>query len=153
MVPRSPRLADQAYVVGETYLLTAYEQRSAKTHKHEFAWLRGAWENLPEDLADLYPTPEHLRKRALIDAGFYHENVIDAGTKAAALRVAAYIRASDDFKLVIVRGPLVLVREAKSQSMRAMGKKDFQASKTAILDLISTMIGVAPAQLEAAEAA
>lgn len=153
MVPLSPRNADKAYCVGEVYRLVPHEERSVSSHRHEFAWLREAWKTLPENLAEIYPSPEHLRKRALIDAGYYHENAIDAGSNAAALRVAAYLKAADDFKLVIVRGPIVLIREAKSQSMRAMGKKDFQESKTAIMELISGMIGVSSEQLQKAEAA
>ena len=55
MVPRSQRLADQAYTVGETYLLVPHEQRTSATHNHEFAWLKEAWLNLPEQYADQFP--------------------------------------------------------------------------------------------------
>lgn len=147
MIPRSPKLADKAYTVGESYLLVTHEDRSTATHNHEFAWLKDAWLNLPESLADQYPTPEHLRKRALIDADFYDETIVDAGTNAAALRVASAFRSREEFSLVIVRGPAVVIRTAKSQSRRSMNKKDFQASKTAILEVVSNMIGVKPEQL------
>lgn len=147
MVPRSPRLADKAYTVGENYLLVTHEDRSTATHNHEFAWLKDAWLNLPENLSDEFPTPEHLRKRALIDGGFYDQTVIDAGSNAAALRVASAIRAREEFSLVIVRGPAVVIRTAKSQSRRSMNKQEFQASKTAILEVVSTMIGVKPEEL------
>lgn len=142
MIPRSQRLADKAYVVGESYLLVAHEERSEASHRQEFAWLREAWLQLPENLADLYATPTHLRKRALIEGGFYHETVIDAGTNAAALRVAAAFRSREEFSLVIVRGPAVVIRTAKSQSRRSMNKQEFQASKTAIIEIVSNMIGV-----------
>ncbi len=140
MVPRHPRRADQLFVVGETYPLIINEDRSVATHNHEFAWLREAWLNLPEALADLYPSPEHLRKRALIDAGFYDETVIDAGTNAAAIRVAAAVRAIDTFALVFVRKCFVIRRTAKSQSRRAMKKDEFQASKTAIMEVIDELV-------------
>lgn len=104
-------------------------------------------QSLPEDIADQYPSAEHLRKRALIQAGFYNEDVIDAGTTAGALRVAAYLRGKDDFAFVIVRGPIVSVRTAKSQSRRAMNRHEFQASKTALMDVVAEMIGVPPALL------
>lgn len=142
MAPLHPRRADRLYVVGEVYSLAPYQERSQVSHNHEFAWLNEAWQQLPEDLADLYPTSEHLRKRALIEAGFYDETVVDAGTNAAALRVATGFRSLDEFALVIVRGPIVLYRKAKSQSRRAMGAKTFQESKTAIMEIISEMIGV-----------
>lgn len=149
LIPRVPRLADKHLVVGETYMMVPWEDRSDATHKHEFAWLREAWMNLPEDVAVNYPSPEHLRKRSLIDAGYYVEKIVDAGSKAAALRVAAMIRSLDDFALVFVRDQFVIHRTAKSQSRRAMKKKEFQESKTAIMEIISNMIGVTPDTLQA----
>lgn len=153
MIPRHPKVADREYTVGERYALVPYEARSITSHNHEFAWLAEAWQNLPEQYADLYPTPEHLRKRALIEAGFYDETAVDAGTLAAAIRVAAAFRAKDEFALVIVRGPLVLIRTAKSQSRRAMDRETFQRSKTAIMEIISLMIGVKIPELAEASAA
>lgn len=144
MIPIRPKLADETYVIGSVYWLEEEQPRSGKSHNHEFAWLKEAWLQLPEEIADMYPTPEHLRKRALIQAGFFTEVVIDAGTQAAALRVAAFARGEDEFALVITRGPLVVVRKAKSQSRRAMGGPDFQASKTAALEIVAAMIGVTP---------
>jgi len=139
--------ADEQFVIGESYRLSVEEHRSDATHKHEFAWLREAHANLPEHLAALYPTPEHLRKRALIEAGYYNETIVDAGSNAAALRVAAAMRGMDDFAHVVVHRHNVLVRTAKSQSRRAMDKAEFQASKSAIMDMIADMIGVAPTDL------
>jgi hypothetical protein len=153
MIPRHPRRADQLFVVGQHYSLIEQEERSAATHNHEFAWLKEAWMNLPEALADLYPTQEHLRKRALIEAGFYDETIIDAGTSAAALRVASAIRAREEFSLVIVRGPAVVIRTAKSQSRRSMKKQEFQASKTAIMEVVADMIGTTATSLSQERAA
>lgn len=141
MEPLAKRRADELFVVGEVYRLAPWEERSPASHAHEFAWLAEAWRNLPEHLADLYPSPEHLRKRALIEAGYYDETAIDAGSKAAAERVASAFRSREPFALVIIRGPIVLIRTAKSQSHRAMDSKTFQASKTAIMDVVAGMIG------------
>jgi hypothetical protein len=94
--PHWGKRADAEYVVGEVYRMAEENQRSTATHNHEFAWVHDAWQNLPENLAPLYPSSEHLRKRALIDCGFYDEQIVDAGSNAAALRVAAAFRARDD---------------------------------------------------------
>ena len=149
MVPLHKTRAAHHYVIGERYTLVPHEDRSRVTHDHQFAWLAEAWANLPEDLKDLYPTPEHLRKRALIDAGYYDETIVDAGTNAAALRVASAFRAIDEFSYVIVRGPMVVRRTAKSQSRRSMDKRTFQDSKQKILEIVSDLIGVPPEQLQA----
>lgn len=140
--------ATRQCVIGQVYRIAEWADRSDATHKHEFAWLREAWANLPEQYAELYPSPEHLRKRALIQAGFYNEQIVDAGTNAAAVRVAAAFRAYDDFCMAVVRGPIVAVRTAKSQSRRNMRAAEFQKSKTAIMEVVAEMIGVPPADLE-----
>ncbi len=148
MIPLHARAADREYVVGQRYRLEHREERSSATHAHEFAWLHEAWSNLPEDLADLYASPEHLRKRALIEAGYCTEEAVDCGSNAAALRVAAYMRGHDDFALVIVRGSIILVRRAKSQSYRAMNRQEFAASKRAIMEIVAGMLGVTPDSLQ-----
>lgn len=139
--------AARRYEPHQTYLMEEVQERSVASHNHEFGWLKEAWSNLPEAIADLYPHPEHLRKRALIEAGYYNEEIVDAGTNAAALRVASSFRKREEFSLVIVRGHFVILRTAKSQSRRAMKKEEFQASKTAIMEVIAAMIGVDPATL------
>ena len=151
-IPLNQRFARQAckdFVCGEVYHMVVEEPRSMSSHRHEFAWLREAWRNLPEDLAALYPSEEHLRKRALIEAGFYTEQAIDAGTRAAALRVAAAIPSLDEFAFTKIEGATVLVRRARSQSLRAMGAKDFALSKQAILGIIADMLSVPPEVLRA----
>jgi len=145
--PRFQRQADAAFAIGEVRMMVEVEERSEASHRQEFAWLKDAWLSLPERLADQFATAEHLRKRALIETGFYHETVIDCGTTASALRVASYARGEDDFAHVVTRGPLVVVRKAKSQSRRAMAKDEFQASKTAILEWVASLLDVAPTTL------
>jgi hypothetical protein len=153
MIPMRPKAADKVYVIGRRYWLEEVSDRSWISHRQEFAWIAQAWMNLPHDLADLYPSPEHLRKRALIQAGFYNETIIDAGSKAGALRMAAYCRNEDEFAVVFVRGPLVIVRKPKSQRMHGhdrMDKAEFERSKTGIMAVIAEMVGVDPEQLRGA---
>ncbi len=154
-VGRFAREADRHFVIGERYRLEEVSERSDISHKHEFAWLREAWNNLPEALADEFPTVNHLRKRALIQAGFFRERVTDCGSNAAALRVAAMARDMDEFAYAVVRGPLCVVRTAESQSRRTMDKARFQDSKTKIMEIVAEMVGVAPETLnrEAGKAA
>ena len=140
--PLRPRLSDKELVVGGTYWIDPEKGRSEASHRQEFAWLREAWLSLPDALADRFPTPTHLRKAALIEGGFFDETLIDAGTNAAALRVAAHLRHKDEFAHVVVRGAFVVERTAKSQKKREMGGETFEASKRAILEIIGAMIGV-----------
>ncbi len=149
MVPqkRFQRLCDRQYVIGETYTLVVEQQRSRRSHDHFFASVDEAWKNLREDVADNFPTPDALRKWALIRAGFRDERSIVCSSKAEARRVAAFIKPMDEYAVVLVRDAVVKVCTAKSQSLKAMGAADFQRSKQAVLDIVSQMIGVPPETL------
>lgn len=152
--PLHPRRADKEYVVGEVYDLVPVEQRSRASHAHYFSALTEAWRNLPESMDEQFPTSDHLRRWALIKTGYADERSIVCASKAEALRVAAFIRPLDSYAIVAASEATVKVWTAKSQSMKAMGRAEFEASKTAVLDLVSKMIGVKTSQLtEAGEAA
>jgi hypothetical protein len=142
MVPVSRRPAQQQFEVRHRYRLEHREERSSASHQHYFACIAAAWESLPPDAADRFATPEHLRKWALIKAGYRDERSFICASKAEAQRLAVFIRPMDDFAVVSVAGTGVVVLTAKSQSMKAMGKADFQASKDAVLDIIAQFLGV-----------
>jgi len=153
MIPARPQAAAKVFETGRRYWLVEASERSWISHEHQFAWLAEAWNNLPEALMDTFPTPEHLRKAALIATGWHREQIIDAGNRAAAHRVAAYARGADEFVHVVTRGPTVIVRRARSQRTRGpdrMDNAEFQKSKDDILGWISTLIGVAPERLRGA---
>ena len=141
MRPKVPRLADKHFVVGMEYMLVPHEERSMRSHRFYFASVNEAWKNLPEDMAERYPTADHLQKWALIKAGYRDERSIVAASKAEAQRIAAFIKPMDEYAVVVVREAVVRVYTAKSQSTRAMGKAEFGASKEKVLDILSAMIG------------
>lgn len=133
--------ADKTLVVGERYYVDVQLERSQASHNFYFAAVHDAWSNLRDDAAMQFPTAEHLRKYALVKAGFRDERSIVAATRAEALRIAAFIKPMDDFAIVTVFGAVVVVHAAKSQSARAMGKDEFERSKTAVLDIVAGLIG------------
>lgn len=135
---------DQSFVIGQLYPLAVQEHRSTNTHRHYFAAINEAWMNMPEHMAGRFQTSEHLRKFALIKAGYRDERSIACSSKAEARRLAAFIKPMDDFAVVTVSESVVTVYTAKSQSMQAMGKQVFKESKQAVLDVIAAMIGVTP---------
>ena len=149
MIPLHPGVAARQYEAGETYRLEVREERSPASHNHFFAVVTEGWQNLPEHLSERFPTPDHLRRWLLIKAGYHDERSIPAPSQALALRIAAFVRPMDDYAVVIVREATVSVFTAKSQSMRAMGKQDFQQSKEAVLDALAALIEVERRVLEA----
>lgn len=135
------------FVIGQVYNLEVIEERSSASHRHYFASLHDAWLNLPEDQAERFATSEHLRKFALIKTGFADSRQMVCSSKAEAIRFAAFVRPCDEYALVTVAGQVVTIYTAQSQSTKAMGKKRFQESKDAVLEYVSSLIGVDPRQL------
>jgi hypothetical protein len=146
-VPLQQRLADKHFTAGESYPLIVHEPRSHASHNHFFAIIAEAHLNLPDDLAERLPTPEHLRKYALIRAGYRDERSISCASKAEALRVAAFVKPMDEFAVVAVVEAVVTVYTAKSQSMRSMGSRVFAESKEAVLNVLAALIGIDPTSL------
>lgn len=141
MEPLDPRTANRQYAVGETYRLIPHEERSKTSHNHYFACVVEAWKNLSEHDAERYPTSEHLRKWALVRAGYRNERAFACDTARQAMQIAAAVKAVDEYAVVVVRGSVVMVYTAKSQSSQAMGKAVFQKSKDDVLGILSQLIG------------
>jgi hypothetical protein len=148
LVPLKPALCDKELVVGVVYLVEPETFRSRVSHDHQFAWLGQAWLQLPEGVSERFSSPLHLRKAALIEAGYYDETIIDCGSEEVAARVAAHIARRDQFAHVVVREHVVVERVAKSQRRGAMNTKDFQDSKQKVLEIVAGLVGVAPEELE-----
>lgn len=148
MVPMHPSIAGKHFALDEIYQLVEHNDRSQKSHSHYFAALHEGWQNLPEHIAERFPTDEHLRKYALIKAGYHDSQSITCASKAEAQRVAAFVRPTDEFSIVTVSEATVTRYVAQSQSMKAMGKQKFQESKSAVLEIISDMVGVRPDDLQ-----
>ena len=149
VLPGFQRQADQLFTIGERYRLAPVEDRSAASHRHFFAAVNEAWANLPERLAIHYPSAEHLRARALIEAGYCTIADYVCSTRAEAVRWAANLRAeASEYALVVISETVVRVFKPKSQSVKAMGKEEFQASKDAVFAALAKMIGVTTAELQ-----
>lgn len=149
--PGFSRRCDEAFVIGQRYVLTEVLERSSASHRHFFALVREAWMNLPEADAQRFLNPDILRKHALIRAGYCDVTTTVCKFKTEAVRLAAAIQAAaemmDDYVIVTVSGKVVTSYRAKSQDMRSMDKPTFQASKDAVLGILAEMIGVDPATL------
>ena len=75
--------------------------------------------------------------------------MLDVGAPEVAVAVATTLRAKDAFAWIVVRGHVVVMREAKSQKRTAMDRAEFGASKQAILEWVSALIGVEAGALTA----
>jgi len=141
------KVCDEHYVIGAKYRLVEHQDRSTKSHNHYFASLSEAWKNLPELMSERLPSPEHLRKYALIKIGLYDSRSILASSKAQARELARFIQPMDEFSLVTTAENTVTIYTAKSQSTKAMSRADFAKSKQDVLDFVASLIGATPKQL------
>lgn len=146
--PAWAKRADQQFVVGETYRLEFREERSYQSHRHFFAAIHDAWQNLPEQWAQMFVSPDHLRRYALIRTGYADQELMACDSAADAERFRAYIASRDDFAIVTVHDAVVSVLTAKSQSVKAMNKAEFQESKQAVLDYVASLIGTSADTLQ-----
>lgn len=152
MVPlaRFHNLVNAEFVVGEKYRMEVQEVHSWLSHKHQFAWLHGAWLSLPEGIASRFKNEEQLRKHALIDGGFCDSKTIVCATKAEAERWFDVLTGDDPYCIVTVKGNVLTRYTAQSQSMRAMGKSDFQRSKEHVLNYVAALLEADPRDVEKA---
>ena len=134
--------ANEAFGAGEMVVMNVENERSMRSHRHYFASIKEAWDNLPERhaLAPWAQSPEHLRKYALIRTGYCDIITHPCATQAEAFRWAAIIRPMDEFGLVTTRDAVVTRYVAKSQSVKAMGSKEFQKSKTDVLEWLDVLL-------------
>ena len=141
------RQADQHFVVGDRYRMAEEHERSSQTHRHEFAFVKEAWNSFPDHLYADYPSPEHLRKHGLIRKGFCTMKQYPCASRAEAERLRASLSENVDTYAIVMLDDdrnIVSVLTAESQSYRTMKKKRFQESKTALMEFIGDLIGVAP---------
>lgn len=154
LYPASPmmaRICDQQFVIGERYMMIDHHDRSMNSHRHYFACIHDAWQNLPEAYAGMpfAQSSEHLRAYALIRTGYCESHTVVCSSKAEAQRMAAFIRPIDQFSVVDVKEATVTRFTAKSQSMKAMDRKEFQRSKDDVLTFLEDLIGLGKGDLMA----
>jgi hypothetical protein len=137
---------DETFGEGEIVTFERHEERSARSHNHYFACIQTAWENLPEQ-DERFPTPDALRKWALIRCGYCTKTELVCDTPEQAALVASFT-GNREGVIIIVRENVVVKYTAMSQSTAAMGKTQFQQSKDLVLDTIAELIAVKKKRLE-----
>lgn len=152
-LPRDAKACQEAFEADRVYRITEHQERSAESHNHEFAEVDEAWQNLPDHLREQFPSPTILRKHALCRKGFCTSRQLVCSSREDALRVAPFIRELDAYSLISVRGCVVTVLTPFSQSKRAMGKAQFEQSKSAVLDFCAELLGTTPHELSRTRAA
>ena len=147
MVPLSMTKAKDQFEEGGRYRLAPVSEVSQQSRSFFFSVLTEAFKNLPEPLAERFTTVEALRKYALIRTGWhepvqpaFYETPADAQQAAHQIQLAIS-KTRDPSSIVVQRDVTVTVLTARSQSGASMPKKEFEASKSSVLEYVSQMIG------------
>jgi hypothetical protein len=147
-LPRFKRLCDSQFAINEEYPLMIVENRSMASHNHYFAALHEAYQNLAEEYAQEFVNEDHLRSWCLCKAGFCTTDVHVFDTPGDAKKFRMAFKRNMPMAIIKVEGNIVTIYEPESQSMAAMKKERFEASKTAVLDIAATMARTTPAELK-----
>lgn len=147
--PNQIPLADKHFVVGESYWITEHEERSMKSHRHFFKAVAKAWENIPDEWAERFPTPEHLRKYILVRLGYRTEDIFVCKDAAEAKRWVLNLRKVDDYAVFHLEDNVITRWQAKSQDKRTMKGGEFQQSKNDVFGYLQEKFGIDPELLKA----
>lgn len=149
MVPvaRFKPLAVRQFAVGEQYALAPVENIPGASRGGFFAAVAEAWKNLPEDDAR-FPTREHLRKRALVHAGWAMHTQFVLDTPKDAMTMAQGLRRADEYAVIKVSGPCVDMWTAKSIAGGAITAEEWKDIKPRALDFCSALVGATRRELE-----
>lgn len=150
-LPHFRERCDKELVCGEVYSLGIIEERSSKSHSHYFASLKQAFDNMPDRYG--FMNVEHMRKWTLIRTGWCHirSHILSTEQDAAeTYKALAEDRTGMDghYDIIEHKGRVVTIYRAMSQSVRSMGKEDFQLSKTAVLDYVAGLLETSRRELE-----
>jgi hypothetical protein len=137
-LPRFMRMCDEQYLVDDEYPMTLLDARSRVSHSHYFACIHECWENMPE--GHDFKNEIAMRKHALIETGWCTTRTIVTEDERAAVRSALKAEA-DEYAIIEVKGNVVRIHEAVSQSAAAMGRDEFMASKRDVLELLAALVG------------
>ena len=157
MVPldRFRTLAGRQFHPGQEYVLVNWRGRSEKSHAHYFACIKTGWENLPEDIAGRFPSPEYLRKWCLVKEGYADETNVVVDDEEQAAKLVLVIRKMDPYAVIRMEvfrasandSTVVTIWRAQSQDHASMGWDAFQESKDRVLGRIALMCGLTVKEL------
>jgi hypothetical protein len=138
-LPRFKRMCDEQFAVNEEYAIIKSEERNMTRHRGYFAALKDAFDNLAEEYANGYPSPDHLRGDALIEAGYCTMVQFECKNHAAALTLGREMRKDRPVSRIRIHDDIVIVKDPLSQSVHSMGKEQFEASCKAVLEIVASM--------------
>ena len=104
-----------------------------------FAIVHESYDNLPAKWSKRFPSVEHLRKWALIKAGWCDVVQVVAGSTVR--QIADAMRKLDRFAVISVNGEIITIFTAKSQTRKNQPKAQFMETAQKVYNILSDMLG------------
>ena len=127
--------------------MTEWTDKDEAFRKMYFASINEAFAQLPEHLDGRFANSKHLRRWALIKTHYANEQSLVFDKFADALRRVSYISRTQPESVVSIIGTVIKVWTAQSQSKQAMSPAEFRESASAVLDLLTFLLGVNVSEL------
>jgi len=140
-------LLDRKLVAGEHYRIDIYNERSEAFHNKYFATIAEAWLNLPDPWDSILPSPKHLRKYALIKAGWCDVVTLPLKSASDAIAAVSALKLLDSYCLAVPSKNVVTVYKARSQRRAFQDAASFHETAHKVFDVIASIIGVDPLTL------
>lgn len=133
-------LCKRQYVDGEEYALAPVENVPSGSRGRLFIEVRETWNSLPED-DERFPTQEHLRKRALVAAGWTDHAQYVLETAKDAKQMARALRRADAYAVIRQVGNVVEVWTAKSIAGGQIHADEWRGVKQRALKWLADLTG------------
>ena len=140
-------LLDRKLVIGECYRVSIYHERSETYHAKYFATIAEAWQHLPNPWDQMLPSPEHLRKYALIKAGWCDSVTLPLKSKSDAIAGVNAARFIDAYCVATATANVLTIFKARSQRKAFQDAHSFYETAVRVFDVIGGIIGVDPLSL------
>ena len=142
---------EKMYKRGDRVIIEIYAPRSAAWEKKFFALVNTAWQNLPADIQENFPSPSDLRKWALIETGHFHERrgVFASNAKAQEFMMAS--RPADDYVLFSNNGAVLVERRPRSMRRDSMNREEFNKAADDVIACLAKLLGVSQSELESSQ--
>lgn len=141
------QILDEHLTAGDLVCLTEDNSRSMKQHRWLFALVRKAFDTLPMDQVLRFPSEEHLRKYALIKAGWCDINTQSFSTPemaklaAKAFKIGANITTDGrNFTMTVVRDDTVMYVTPRSISLRACKGAEWESACQGVVNYLCELL-------------
>lgn len=145
---------EKMFGAGQEITFEELGDRNMNRHRMYFARLKELWLTLPESMAEDFPSPEVLRKHALIRCGYATMRKFSMANADEASALERMLSELESYAVCEITAPVVgsprrilAVWVPQSQAVKNMGKSEFDKSVTDVLDYCERLVRSEPGKV------